>query len=477
LSTFVPPSPLIPLTKARSLDINALSDAVDVAFELLPDEQVIGSGTVTYAVDSGVSPNAYIVNLPNPPSSYRDGMEVVFRPKNSSNGASSINVNGLGVVSIKRIDGTGIQFDIIKDIPTTVRYSEPMAAFFVENASTPAAIAAAAQAASSAAAAAAAAANLVEASDLISSSTTSVAIGMGIKNFTTQANKKFTAGMPIRAASNATPAARMDGYVRSYDANTGQLQMQVESFNGSGTFADWNIFITGQNSVTNNTGGSTTVSGLSSDYTIVAGTTNPYLKFSVANGGAVVMPANPSTLPGKSQYVLSNVTDVSNNLDLQIKDSLGNIIQFLTPNRTTDCHMNAESQWVFPEGSPIGKPVRYNGPAASRIASTNGTFVQTVRVDADRILIILHGISVQAVMFNQTTSTFGSVTLIRAAWGTTGGSYDNVRALLTATDQVLIASCPENTNSAPIHHQSNQNLLRDGPLGPEYLTHRMVRQP
>lgn len=155
MSTYNSPTDLLPLTKARSIDINTLDAAVADGFARLPDENVITSGTTTYAVDIGTGPNFYIVNLVKPPASYIDGMEVTFRTQYASTGPSAINVNSLGVVAIKNLDGSDIQYEILPNVPITVRYSSATGAFYIENSSTATAIAAAAAAAASAAAAAA----------------------------------------------------------------------------------------------------------------------------------------------------------------------------------------------------------------------------------------------------------------------------------------------------------------------------------
>jgi hypothetical protein len=80
--------------------------------------------------------------------------------------------------------------------------------------------------------------------DYSGTSTTSTAIGTGAKTFTTQPNKSFLAGMVLSIASNSAPANSMIGYVDSYNTTTGVLAMTITNFNGTGTFADWNIFLT-----------------------------------------------------------------------------------------------------------------------------------------------------------------------------------------------------------------------------------------
>lgn len=72
-------------------------------------------------------------------------------------------------------------------------------------------------------------------------STSSVAIGTGTKNFTTQAGLLYFAGQHIIAVSIVAPTEYMVGRVTSYNAATGALVMESTSVSGSGTRASWNI--------------------------------------------------------------------------------------------------------------------------------------------------------------------------------------------------------------------------------------------
>jgi len=83
---------------------------------------------------------------------------------------------------------------------------------------------------------------------LTSTSTTSLAIGLGSKVFTTQANKQYTAGQFVSAVSNADNTNYMHGNVVSYTGGT--LTLNVTDVGGSGTYADWNISISGTRGAT-----------------------------------------------------------------------------------------------------------------------------------------------------------------------------------------------------------------------------------
>lgn len=144
---------------ARATDVNTLRDEVGTAFDLLPDVANLTTGTVSYAVDTGTA-NSYLVALPETPASYTDGLLVTMRPINSNSGASTINVNGLGVKSIRGIDGLAISAgDIVVGIPVDLRYSTATGYFHLAPNSAADATAAAASAAAASASASAASAS------------------------------------------------------------------------------------------------------------------------------------------------------------------------------------------------------------------------------------------------------------------------------------------------------------------------------
>ena len=100
MATFVSPTDVIAGALAKSSDLNNLDSAVVNAFALLPANANINTGTINFAVDTGAA-NAYLVSLQMTPASYSDGMTVIMRPLASNTGASTINVDSLGVKSIK----------------------------------------------------------------------------------------------------------------------------------------------------------------------------------------------------------------------------------------------------------------------------------------------------------------------------------------------------------------------------------------
>lgn len=74
-------------------------------------------------------------------------------------------------------------------------------------------------------------------------STTSLAIGVGSKAFTTQAGLAYTNGARVRASSAANTSNWMEG-LATYSSTT--LTINVDKTNGSGTLADWGFNVAGQ---------------------------------------------------------------------------------------------------------------------------------------------------------------------------------------------------------------------------------------
>lgn len=80
---------------------------------------------------------------------------------------------------------------------------------------------------------------------LAGTSTTSVAIGVGSKSFTTQASKFFEVGRALKIVSAANPTTHfMAGVVSAYSGTS--LTVTVAVSGGSGSRADWNIYVSGE---------------------------------------------------------------------------------------------------------------------------------------------------------------------------------------------------------------------------------------
>lgn len=75
----------------------------------------------------------------------------------------------------------------------------------------------------------------------VSSSTTSLAISIAVKALTVEAGKGFAAGQSIQLTYDTSNF--MTGICVSYVTGTGALSVNVTAVTGSGTYADWDVFV------------------------------------------------------------------------------------------------------------------------------------------------------------------------------------------------------------------------------------------
>lgn len=133
MSTYDSPTDVARRQRAQSDTINNLDAAVAAAFARLPHEDELTGGTGSWGTDTGTA-NTYLVELPYPPSSYVDGLEVSFRPLNTNTGASTINVNSLGVKNVKRSGDLELYAgDLSVGLPVQLRFSTATDCFHFVN--------------------------------------------------------------------------------------------------------------------------------------------------------------------------------------------------------------------------------------------------------------------------------------------------------------------------------------------------------
>jgi hypothetical protein len=78
---------------------------------------------------------------------------------------------------------------------------------------------------------------------LLATSTTSTLVGTGARTFTTQASKQYQVGMWVIVVRTSAPTTWMLGQVTSYSGTS--LAISVSAINGSGTYTDWSIGVSG----------------------------------------------------------------------------------------------------------------------------------------------------------------------------------------------------------------------------------------
>lgn len=118
---------------ARSAHINNLDAAVEAAFDLLPTPAELTQGSTNIAVDTGIA-NAYLATVAHTPAGYVDGLTVVLIPDNTNSGGSTVDVNELGVISVRAITGDLlVAGDIREGVPVIMVYSSASNYFYAIN--------------------------------------------------------------------------------------------------------------------------------------------------------------------------------------------------------------------------------------------------------------------------------------------------------------------------------------------------------
>lgn len=161
-------------------------------------------------------------------------------------------------------------------------------------------------AASAAAALASETAAAAYAGQLTIVSTTSIAIGTGSKVFTVAANLALSAGQFILIASDANPSVNyMWGQIASYSGVT--LTITVAATGGSGTLADWTMYLTGERGAVGATGSINDFTGVSTD-SIATGDYLVFQDISAANVTKKDTVANLLALQSQGVALLSTQT-------------------------------------------------------------------------------------------------------------------------------------------------------------------------
>lgn len=301
-------------TRALAAQVRDELDQIAASFNLLPIPSAIIGGISSYAVDTGAA-NAYVISIaPATLIAYTDGMTLLFKASNANTGASTINLNSLGLRTIVRPDGTSLVADDIyagqicqiSYNATTSQFQlaiTPLAAVYqaqgyataaagsasaaatsasaasssatlasqwatslslvdgsnygakkyaldaatsASNASTSASNAATSESNAATSASNAAASAILAAQVFTGTSTTSLTIGAGVQNLTTQTGKTWVVGQILFLSRTSDPTATyMRGSITAYNSGTGAMTFVADDVSGSGTYTDWTLGIGG----------------------------------------------------------------------------------------------------------------------------------------------------------------------------------------------------------------------------------------
>jgi hypothetical protein len=212
-------------TTARASDVNSRMAAIQGGFAKLPAPEQIQQDRMTAVVDTGAA-NALVANLDFAPASYTFGLSLTVKVGVTNTSSATINVNGLGIKSIRRGDGSNLQAgDLIAG--RIVRMVYDGSNFQLVGASETAVAASAAAAAASAAAAAASA--------TAAAGSATAAATSAVNAATSEANAAASAA----AAGNKVAKAgdTMTGALTLFGAPTSNLHAATKKYVDDAVFA------------------------------------------------------------------------------------------------------------------------------------------------------------------------------------------------------------------------------------------------
>ena len=195
-------------------------------------------------------------------------------------------------------------------------------------------------------AAATAAASTLGSANTQATSTTSLAIGTGARSLVVEAGKAFVVGMPVRIASAASPANRMDGTVTSYDSGTGALVVSVDRVSGSGTLASWRVFLTGAGISTADALGGAAVTTTAAGFALTAAASRVQSVSFTADAQSVTLPDATTLSLGGPLYVIRN----AGSRTFGVRASGGALLTAVPPGGVAECYLDANGtaagQWA-----------------------------------------------------------------------------------------------------------------------------------
>lgn len=281
--------------------------------------------------------------------------------------------------------------------------------------------------------AAASAATALAAPGTSATSTTSLTIGLGSKTLTIQTGKTLDVSMSVKIGSTASPTNWMHGDITAYNSGTGSLSVAVTRINGGGTIAEWTVSISGPAGVDANGLSGTTITG---SVTLTASSSAAMSVTPTTHGLYATLPDATTCNEGVVLFSIYNAGDY----DYGLKNSAGTQLGWVRP-RTGAVIGLSDNSSAAGGWSIYG--VEKTGITAAYLNSTLGNMSSVGRrvvLDANRTCILFGGSDCYAIVYDASTQTWGSATLIRAAiWS---AAYIGV---LVATDKILVVTCDPTT--------------------------------
>ncbi len=99
-------------------------------------QESILDGGAAYGVDTSTTANTITATVSPAPTAYTDGYSVRVKVANTTTGATTLNVNGLGAVGVNNADGTPVgNGDLMAGVPRIFTYVAAQTPFFVASGS------------------------------------------------------------------------------------------------------------------------------------------------------------------------------------------------------------------------------------------------------------------------------------------------------------------------------------------------------
>ena len=94
-------------TLVRAENIATELTTIKASFDKIPEQVSLEQDRATYALDTGVA-DAYVVAMPNTWAAYTTGACLRMKAVNANTGASTVDIDGLGVKTITRLNGDAL---------------------------------------------------------------------------------------------------------------------------------------------------------------------------------------------------------------------------------------------------------------------------------------------------------------------------------------------------------------------------------
>src|SRR5437879_687546 len=97
----------VTLNRGTSSLIRNVFILIRQGFDKLPSLTTLFGGKVSYAADTGAA-NAYVISVNAAIVAYVDGQQFSFKASAANTTASTININSIGAISIRRADDSAL---------------------------------------------------------------------------------------------------------------------------------------------------------------------------------------------------------------------------------------------------------------------------------------------------------------------------------------------------------------------------------